>query len=80
MSHGNSFVEAVEDSIGSRHCIGEGVRLLLLLLFFDDYDPWPMVIVGAAVDDILLKLGPALLGLSHGNLFVEAAEDMLCSR
>ena len=40
----------------------------------------PMVIVGAADDGISLKLWPSLLGMSHGNLFVEAAEDSIGSR
>ena len=78
MSHRNSFIEAGEDLIGSRYCICEGVGVLML--FFDNDDPWPMVIVGGTADDILLKLWPSLLFMSHGNAFVEAVEDMLCSR
>ena len=48
-------------------------------MFFDDDDPRPMVIIGTTSNDILLKMGPSLLGMSHGNPFVEAVEDMLCS-
>ena len=52
---------------------------VLLLLLFDDDDLWLMVIVGAVDDNISLKPWPLFLGISHGNPFIEAAEDMLCS-
>ena len=56
------------------------ILIHVLLLLFGDDDPWLMVIVGAVAKNILLKPWPLLLGMSHGNSFVEAAEDMLCSR
>ena len=72
------FVEAAEGLIGNLYCIGEGVRLLFLLLFFDDDNAANGNHRGAA-DDNLLELRPSLLGMSHGNSFLEAAEDTLCS-
>ena len=53
---------------------------VVLVLFFDDDDPWQMVIVGAVADDCWLELRLLLLGMSHGNFFDEVSKDLIGGR